>query len=117
VVDFALATRRGRVGTVVEVAGDLDMSTTPQLRDGLLEVVESGARVVVVDLAAVGFMDSSGLGALVVAYKAMRARDGWLGLAGVQPPVRKVLSITSVDRVIASFDSVEAAEEASPAVS
>ncbi|WP_433536846.1 STAS domain-containing protein [Micromonospora sp. CA-249363] len=116
-MDFALATRRGRVGTVVEVAGDLDMSTTPQLRDGLLEVVESGARVVVVDLAAVGFMDSSGLGALVVAYKAMRARDGWLGLAGVQPPVRKVLSITSVDRVIASFDSVEAAEEASPAVS
>ncbi|MFI5927031.1 STAS domain-containing protein [Micromonospora sp. NPDC051543] len=116
-MDFALATRRGRVGTVVEVAGDLDMSTTPRLRDGLLEVVESGARVVVVDLAAVGFMDSSGLGALVIAYKAMRARDGWLGLAGVQPSVRKVLSITSVDRVIESFDTVQDAEEASPAAS
>ncbi|MGC4768496.1 STAS domain-containing protein [Micromonospora sp. DT44] len=116
-MEFALATRRGRVGTVVEVAGDLDMSTTPRLRDGLLEAVESGAGVVVVDLAAVGFMDSSGLGALVIAYKAMRARDGWLRLAGAQPPVRKVLSITSVDRVIESFDTVEAAEEASSAAS
>ncbi|MFG1885926.1 STAS domain-containing protein [Micromonospora sp. NPDC049102] len=114
-MEFALATRRGHVGTVVEVAGDLDMSTTPRLRDGLLEVVESGARVVVVDLTDVGFMDSSGLGALVVAYKEMRARDGWLGLAGVRPAVRKVLSITSVDRVIDSFDTVQDAEEASPA--
>lgn len=114
-MEFALATRRGHVGTVVEVAGDLDMSTAPRLRDGLLEVVASGARVVVVDLADVGFMDSSGLGALVVAFKAMRARDGWLGLAGVGLPVRKVLSITSVDRVIETFDTVRAAEEAAPA--
>ncbi|WP_435204133.1 STAS domain-containing protein [Micromonospora sp. bgisy143] len=114
-MDFALATRRGRVGTVVEVAGELDMSTTSRLRDGLLEVVASGARVVVVDLTAVRFMDSSGLGALVVAYKELRARDGWLGLAGVQPPVRKVLSVTSVDRVIESFDTVQDAEEACPA--
>ncbi|SCL17496.1 STAS domain-containing protein [Micromonospora inyonensis] len=114
-MDFALTTRPGRVGTVVEVAGDLDMSTTPQLRDRLSEVVEGGARVVVVDLADVGFMDSSGLGALVVTYKELRERDGWLGLAGVRPPVRKVFSVTSVDRVIALFDTVQDAEEAFPA--
>lgn len=116
-MSFALTTRRGRAGTVLEVAGDLDMSTTPRLRDRLLEVVESGARTVVVDLTDVGFMDSSGLGALVVAYKELRERDGWLGLAGVRPPVRKVFSITSVDRVIELFDTVQDAEEASPTVS
>lgn len=116
-MDFALTTRQGRVGTVVEVVGELDMSTTPQLRDRLFEVVQGGARVVVVDLADVGFMDSSGLGALVLAYKDLRERDGWLGLAGVRPPVRQLFSVTSVDRVIGLFDTVQDAEEASPAVS
>ncbi|MFC0004860.1 STAS domain-containing protein [Micromonospora siamensis] len=113
-MDFALSTREGRTSTVVEVAGDLDMSTTPQLRDRLEAVVEAGARTVVVDLTGVGFLDSSGLGALVVAHKDLRARDGWLRLAGVRRPVRTVLSITSVDRVIGIFDTVREAEEASP---
>ncbi|WP_245716336.1 STAS domain-containing protein [Micromonospora humi] len=112
-----MTTRPGRGGTVVEVAGELDMSTTPQLRDRLLEVVQGGARVVVVDLAGVGFMDSSGLGALVLAYKDLRERDGWLGLAGVRPPVRQLLSVTSVDRVIGLFDTVRDAEEAAPTAS
>ncbi|MBB5478884.1 STAS domain-containing protein [Micromonospora parathelypteridis] len=116
-VDFTLSTRQGRIGTVVEVAGDLDMSTTPELRDQLRKLVESGAQVVVVDLTGVGFMDSSGLGVLVVAYKDLRERNGRLALAGVSEPVRTVLSITSVDRVIGIFETVHDAEEASAAVS
>ncbi|MGC4745545.1 STAS domain-containing protein [Micromonospora sp. DT201] len=116
-MDFTLSTRQGRIGTVVEVAGDLDMSTTPELRDQLRKLVDSDTPVVVVDLTGVGFMDSSGLGVLVVAYKDLRERDGWLALAGVSQPVRTVLSITSVDRVIGVFDTVHDAEEASPALS
>ncbi|KAB1908699.1 STAS domain-containing protein [Micromonospora tulbaghiae] len=114
-VEFSATSRQGRVGTVIEVVGDLDMSTTPQLRDRLHELTEGGARVVV-DLTGVGFMDSSGLGALVVGYKSLRERDGWLGLAGVRPSVRRVFSITSVDRVIPLFDTVPEAEDASPLV-
>lgn len=115
-MDFTLSTRQGRIGTVVEVAGDLDMSTAPELRDRLSQAVEDDARVVV-DLTDVGFMDSSGLGVLVVAHKDLRARNGWLALAGLRRPVRMVLSITSVDRVIDVFDTVQDAEEASPALS
>lgn len=115
-MDFTLSTRQGRIGTVVEVAGDVDMSTAPELRDRLSQAVEDDARVVV-DLTDVGFMDSSGLGVLVVAHKDLRERNGWLALAGVRRSVRTVLSITSVDRVIGVFDTVQDAEEASPAVS
>ncbi|WP_433652955.1 STAS domain-containing protein [Micromonospora zamorensis] len=115
-MDFTLSTRQGRIGTVVEVAGDVDMSTAPELRDRLSQAVEDDARVVV-DLTDVGFMDSSGLGVLVVAHKDLRARNGWLALAGVRRSVRTVLSITSVDRVIGIFDTVQDAEEASPAAS
>lgn len=115
-MEFSATSRQGRVGTVIEVAGDLDMSSTPQLRDRLHELTQGGARVVVVDLAGVGFMDSSGLGALVVAYKSLRERDGWLGVAGASPSVRRVFSITSVDRVIPLFDSVADAEDGSSLV-
>ncbi|MBM7492283.1 anti-sigma B factor antagonist [Micromonospora luteifusca] len=116
-MDFTLSTRQGRIGTVVEVVGDLDMSTTPELRDQLRKLVESEPQVVVVDLTRVEFMDSSGLGVLVVAYKDLRERNARLALAGVSQPVRTVLSITSVDRVIGVFESVRDAEEALSAVS
>ncbi|WP_420116179.1 STAS domain-containing protein [Micromonospora sp.] len=114
-MEFTLSTRQEGAGTVVEVVGDLDMSTTPQLRERLREVIEGGTRVVVVDLTGVGFMDSSGLGALVVAYRELRERNGWLGLAGVRRPVRTVLSITGVDQVVAVFDTVRDAEAAARA--
>ena len=101
---------------MVEVRGDLDMATAPQLRDGLQRLVDAGDRQVVVDMAEVGFMDSSALGALVVIFKTLGEVGGRLCLAAVQPAVQSVLKITSVDRVIDLYDTVQAAEAAVPSV-
>jgi anti-sigma B factor antagonist len=113
-VALLLSVRPGRGCTVLEVRGELDLATSPQLREGLQRLVDAGDRQVVVDLAGVGFMDSSGLGALVVMFKALRAVGGRLCLAGVQPAVQSVLTVTSVDRAIDVYDSVQAAEAALP---
>jgi anti-sigma B factor antagonist len=110
VVDLLVETRPGRGCAVVEVRGDLDMATSPQLRESLQRLIDGGERQVVVDLAGVGFMDSSALGALVIMFRVLGDVGGSLRLAGVQPAVRSVLSITSVDRAIDVFDTVEAAE-------
>ncbi|MGC4893670.1 STAS domain-containing protein [Micromonospora sp. DT31] len=110
-----LSVRPGRGCTVLEVRGELDMATSPQLREGLQRLVDAGDRQVVVDLAGVGFMDSSGLGALVLMFKALREVGGRLCLAAVQPAVRTVLTVTSVDRVIPVYDGVRAAEAGAPA--
>jgi anti-sigma B factor antagonist len=112
VVDLLLSTREGRSCTVLEAHGDLDMATVPQLRDALQPLVTSGQ--VVVDLTDVAFMDSSALGTLVVMFKAVRDNGGRLSVAGVQPAVRTVLSVTSVDQVIDVYDTVQAAEESMP---
>lgn len=109
-MDLPLSTRPGRECTVVQVAGDLDMATSPQLRDGLQRILAAGTRNVVIDMAGVGFMDSSGLGALVVMFTAFRDGGGRLCLAAVQPHVRTILAVTSVDRAIDVYDTVEAAE-------
>ena len=113
-MDVRLSVRPGRDCMVVEVAGDLDMATSPQLREGLQRVLDAGTRNVVVDLAGVGFMDSSALGAVVVMFKAARERGGRLCLAAVQPPVRGLLAATSVDQAIGVYDTVLAAEASMP---
>ena len=115
-MDLLLSTRPGRGCTVVEVHGDLDMATTAQLRDGLQRLLDAGDRQVVVDMAGVGFMDSSGLGTLVVTLKALRDAGGRLCLAAVQPAVHNVLKITLVNQVIDIYDNVPAAEAEVPPV-
>ncbi|MFI6128178.1 STAS domain-containing protein [Micromonospora sp. NPDC051141] len=109
-VGLLLSVRPGQGCTVVEVRGELDLATSPQLHEALQRLVDTGDRQVVVDLAGVGFMDSSGLGALVVVFRALRETGGRLVLAAVRPPVRNVLAVTSVDRAIRVYDSVPEAE-------
>jgi anti-sigma B factor antagonist len=116
VVDLQMSTRPGRGCTVVRVSGELDMDTRPMLEDLLQEVVDQGARHVVLDFAGVTFMDSSGLGLLVVSLKALRDKGGRLCLAQVQKPVRKVLVLSAVDTVLPVYDTVAAAEDDMPPV-
>ncbi|HYN97331.1 MAG TPA: STAS domain-containing protein [Pilimelia sp.] len=115
-MDLLLSARPGRGCLVFEVRGELDMATAPQLREELQRLIDAGDRDVVVDMAGVGFMDSSALGALVVMYKALRDVGGRLRLAAVQPAVLSLLKVTSVDRVIDIYDDVRAAEAAAPSV-
>jgi anti-sigma B factor antagonist len=85
---------RGR--EVVAVRGEIDVATSPALRDQLYEIIDGGARELVVDLAELGFIDSSGLGVLVAALKHMKEQDGELVLAGLQQPALRVFEITDL---------------------
>jgi anti-sigma B factor antagonist len=109
-VELALSTRPGHHSTVVEVRGVLDLGTEPEFRKTLQDVVDTGANCVVVDLSGVRLMDSSALGTLVLMFKVLDNAGGRLCLAGPRPLVRTVLSVTSVDRAIDVYDTVEAAE-------
>lgn len=82
---------------VVAVSGEVDLSTAPTLRDHLLDRVELGERRLVVDLSDVGFLDSTGLGVLVMAYRAATQAGGGMVVACARPPVRRVLKITRLD--------------------
>ena len=113
-MDLQLSARAGRACAVVEVGGELDMDTVPQLQDVLQEVADGGTRQVVLDFADVTFMDSSGLGLLVDWYKRLRDLNGRLCLAAVRQPVRAVLVLSAVDQVVEVYDTVAAAEADMP---
>jgi anti-anti-sigma factor len=83
--------------TVVAPDADIDMNTADQLKAALTDLVESGGlRRLVLDLDAVSYMDSSGLGALVSAMKVARAAGGDLKLCGIGDNVRSVLEMTGL---------------------
>lgn len=109
-----LSARAGRACTVVEVGGQLDMDTGPELNDFLQQVADGGARQVVLDFSDVSFLDSSGLGVLMVWFKELHATGGRLYVAAVQELVAYVLRVSAVDRVLDVYDTVEAAEAAMP---
>lgn len=74
------------------LAGEVDVSTESLLRDALVGLVENGAKDVVVDLAAVTFLDSSGLRSLIEAIR-LGAK---LTLRHLQPAVRLVFDIVTI---------------------
>lgn len=98
-LEFELAQQQTDAGLVVSVRGDVDVSTSPQLRDALHRAIGSGVARVVVDVEAMDFIDSAGLGVLIGSYKRAREQDVDLVLRGVQPSPRKVIAITGLDDV------------------
>ena len=96
---------------VVRLDGRLNMVAAPRLKGAIEDLVDQGVTHVVVDLTAVTFMDSSGLGALIAALKKTRQAQGDLRIAGVNEQVATVLRLTNLDRVLRPFESVEAASD------
>ena len=85
--------------SVLEVGGEIDLATAPQLREAVLDLIQNGSHLVVVDLRGVEFMDSTGLGVLVGALKRLREQEGDLALVCTEGPVLKILALTGLDRV------------------
>jgi anti-sigma B factor antagonist len=105
-IDLVLETRTESGWSVLAVKGEVDLYTSPQLREKVAEMVEKGGDRLVIDLTDVGFMDSSGLGVLVTALKRAREREGRLTLVCPEGSVHKVLTITGLDRVFPIHGSV-----------
>lgn len=103
---FAIEVLPSGRGVVLAVRGDVDIATAPALRERLAEAVASHDRVVV-DLAAVPFLDSTGLGVLVAAYNRASSSGCVLVLARPQRIVKNALRLVQVDTVIDVFDTLE----------
>ena len=108
-MELSLATRTVAEHTVLEVGGEVDVYTAPRLRERLVELVDSGARNVIVDLGGVEFLDSTGLGVLVGAMKRLRVANGRFGLVCSKEPLLKIFRITGLAKVFVIHDSAEAA--------
>jgi anti-sigma B factor antagonist len=96
--------------TIFDVTGDIDLSTSPELRKVLLrELRELHMPRVVLNLKAVRYMDSSGVASLVEGLKASRDVGARLILIGLNTTVREVLQLSKLLKIFEIFDSEEQA--------
>lgn len=96
--------------TVLTLDGEIDLAAAPGVRASLAAIVQDEmARDVVIDLRDVTFMDSTGVGALLSAYRHLKLQQRTMVLARPQPIVARVLGITNVARLFPVVDSVESA--------
>jgi len=94
---------------VLHIDGRLDLATAAEVKKSILQAVDGGRPYVVVDLKAVPFIDSSGLGALIGGLRAARTAGGDLRIANPGPQARMILELTTLDRVLTTHDTIEAA--------
>lgn len=97
--DIAVVTCRGRI-----VFGE----EADELRRVVLDLLNETKRIVL-NLAWVGHIDSSGLGTLVASFISARHRKAEIKFAALSPRTRRVLTLTNVDRLFEVYDSTEQA--------
>jgi anti-anti-sigma factor len=82
-------------GTDVAIFGELDLATVGQVEAALKEAIEAPGRVVI-DLRACGFVDSTGIGALVKAALRLDEQDRGLLIRGVKQRVIRILDLAGI---------------------
>lgn len=91
--------------TVVDVEGQLIVGNRQELKQKVLDELESGERTFVIDFANTGYIDSSGLGVLVSLSKKIREQAGELRLAGLNEDLRTLFELTKLDTLFKIADS------------
>lgn len=108
-MEITVATREEAGRSVIEVSGEVDVHTAPELDDALTAVVENGNYQIVVDLSAVDFLDSTGLGVLVKTLKRVREHSGSLAVVATTDRISKVFRITGLDTAISINPDLQSA--------
>jgi anti-sigma B factor antagonist len=99
-------------GLVIQVnAARIDAAVAIEFKEAVRAAAEAPGSPVILDLSSVGFLDSSGLGAVVAIMKLL-GPDRPLELAGLTPPVAKVFRLTRMDRIFTIHDTAPRALKA-----
>jgi anti-sigma B factor antagonist len=105
--DFRVETRVQGRAAIVEVIGELDIATSPQLERALERAFESGADPLVIDLRKLAFMDSTGLSVIVSAHQHMSETGHSFSVVKGPQQVQRLLDLTGVSGRLRLVDSPE----------
>ena len=94
---------------IVTIAGEVDVFTSPQLRDALQELISAGQVHLVVSLREVDFIDSTGLGVLVGVFHRLKAVDGSMVFADGTERVRKVFFAAGLSKIFHIYPTLDEA--------
>lgn len=97
---------------IVDVAGEVDLYSAPELKMRIIDVIDAGKTQIVVDLTKSTFIDSTTLGVLVGARKRLRPQGGSLAVVCPDPDKLTLFEMTGLDRVFSIHPDRESAIKA-----
>ena len=95
--------------TVLDLDGNLALESNKQFRNRVTAIIDAGARKLIVNMARVPYMDSSGLGELISCYTTLQRMSGRIKLLHLSDRLQQLLVITKLTSVFETFDSEPAA--------
>lgn len=94
---------------ILEIEGEVDVYTSPQLKQDLVQFAERGVKRIIINLSKVEYLDSTGLGVLIGGLKRLREVGGNLALVGPGMRIQRIFEITGLNKI---FDIYQTEEEA-----
>jgi anti-sigma B factor antagonist len=87
--------------TIIKIEAEkLDSNLAPALKSELVVLNTDGIKSIIIDLSKTRYCDSSGLSAILVANRLCKNSNGMFVLAGLQEPVKKLISISQLDTIL-----------------
>ena len=94
---------------IVALAGDIDLESSPKLRDFLKPKSNQKTPKLLLDFSGVNYIDSSGLATLIEYFQAVQGFGGKLALASLSPRVKNVFEIVRLEQIFSLYPDVPAA--------
>lgn len=110
--EFSIETRCDGGDCIIALTGEINLRSSPDLHATLLQTIKRRPLRIIMDLAGVSYMDSSGIGTLVEIKRRVDDYDGKLVLISLQPRVRGLFQITRLEKFFTIAADVEEARKA-----
>lgn len=110
--NLEVRTIREQGAAVVQLNGEIDLRTSPQMRSALLTLLDEKPGRIILDLSGVTYIDSSGVGTIVELKRRALHDENKVVLVGLQPRVRSLFEITRLDKFFTITDSIDEARQA-----
>ncbi len=94
---------------VINLEGDMDVFTSPKLKETIIKSLKEGSIYLLVNLEKVSYIDSTGLGVLVGSLMRIREHKGKISLISPSPRVQKILDIVDLVTILKVYKNEEEA--------
>lgn len=96
---------------VVELGGEIDVYTSPKVKDAITDLIDQGHYNLVINLEKVRYIDSTGLGVLIGGLKRVREHGGTVNLVCTNPQIKKIFDITGLVKIFGIYDDEQSARK------
>lgn len=95
--------------TICHVDGEINITTSPQLRKTFDEFIHNNTAKIIVDFSSVSYIDSSGLATFIELFQRLKKNGGKFRIYNMNQKVRNIFEVTKLHKIFEIFDTLDAA--------